>query len=40
MRVIKFGRHPNNDVVIQNCIVERNHAIKAAPKVETFNTKI
>lgn len=27
MKVITFGRHPNNDVVRQNCIVERNHAI-------------
>lgn len=27
MRVIKFECHPNNNVVIQNCIVKRNHAI-------------
>ena len=26
MKVITFGRHPNNDVVIKNCIVEKNHA--------------
>lgn len=23
MKVITFGRHPNNDVVIKNCIVEK-----------------